>query len=262
MLNINILNCDCEIGLKNLADNSIDLIVTSPPYDNLRRYESDDSRLSFDKFQRIAKELTRVLKKGGVIVWIVADATIDGSETLTSFRQALFFKDVCGLMMHDTMIWQKPSPFTHKNRYISDFEYMFVFSKGKPKTANIIKDRKNKYVGTAIHGTVQAKNDGKLVKMNGIKKNRLVQPFGSRYNVWNISADTQNKTGHPAVFPVVLAHDHIITWSNKDDIVLDPFMGSGTTGVAALQTDRGFIGFEISSDYFEIAEKRINDALA
>ena len=256
---IQLTNCDCENGLKLCDTESVDLIVTSPPYDSLRQYDND-FMWSYDKFMNVALELSRVLKKGGILVWIVNDATVNGSETLTSFKQALFFKEECGLNVHDTMIWQKPSPFTHKNRYISDFEYMFVFSKGRPKTTNIIKDRPNKYAGTMIHGTLQQKNDGKLVEVNGKKKARIVQPFGARYNVWNISGNTQNKTGHPAVFPVNLVCDHIVSWSNEGDVVLDPFMGSGTTGVAAKRLNRNFIGFEISKRYFEIAKQQIDNA--
>ena len=148
---------DCLEGMKQMPDNSIDLTVTSPPYDNLRNY----NEFTWD-FENIAKELFRITKDGGVVVWIVGDATINGSETGTSFKQALYFKE-CGFSLHDTMIWHKISPFQHKNRYISSFEYMFVFSKGKPKTANIICDRKNKWAGTQIRGTERQAN-GKTKK--------------------------------------------------------------------------------------------------
>lgn len=147
---------DCLELMKNIPDGSIDLTVTSPPYDNLRTYNGNISQWSFEKFQEIAKELYRATADGGVVVWVVNDATIKGSETGTSFRQALWFKEI-GFNLHDTMIWEKISPFQHKNRYIQNFEYMFVLSKGKPKTANLIQDRKNKYSGTKIHGTDRQK---------------------------------------------------------------------------------------------------------
>lgn len=251
MLELNkIYNMDCFEGLKLLDDECIDLTVTSPPYDNLRTYNG----FSFD-FEGIAKELYRVTKRGGVVVWIVNDSTIKGSETGTSFKQALFFKEI-GFNLHDTMIWKKISPFQHKNRYISSFEYMFVFTKGIKKCANLIKDRKNVYGGTQIHGTERQKN-GRTKQLSEIQKSKMVKEFGSRLNVWEIEPNKNNESNHPAVFPEQLAHDHIVSWSNENEVVLDPFMGSGTTAKMALETGRKFIGFEISKEYCEIAEKRI-----
>lgn len=249
---------DCLALLKDIPDNSIDLTVTSPPYDNLRSYNDNISQWCFEKFQNIAKELYRVTKQGGVVVWIVNDSTIDGSETGSSFRQALFFKE-CGFNLHDTMIWQKISPFQHKNRYIQCFEYMFVFSKGKPKTANLICDRKNKWAGTQIHGT-ERQADGQTKALSTVQKSKKVKEYGARYNIWDIAPNKANKTGHPAVFPEQLASDHIISWSNPGDTILDPFMGSGTTGMACVNTDRNFIGMELDPQYFEIAKERITTA--
>ena len=248
---------DCLEVMKNIPNNSIDLVVTSPPYDNLRSYNGNIEQWCFDKFKKIANELFRVTKDGGVVVWIVGDSTIKGSETGSSFKQALYFKE-CGFNIHDTMIWQKISPFQHHNRYIPAFEYMFVFSKGKPKTANIIKDRKNKYANQKVHGTERQRN-GKTKPLSDVQKSKVVKEYGSRLNIWDISNEKKNKTGHPAVFPEQLAHDHIITWSNENEIVLDPFMGSGTTGVACINTNRKFVGIEIDDTYFETAKKRIEN---
>lgn len=245
-----IYNMDCVEGMKMLDDESIDLTVTSPPYDNLRTYNGFTWN-----FESVAQQLYRVTKEGGVVVWIVADSTINGSETGTSFKQALFFKE-CGFNLHDTMIWKKISPFQHKNRYIPSFEYMFVFSKGKPKTANLICDRKNKWAGVAMHGTERQKN-GKTKALSTVQKNKCVKEFGARYNIWDMPGDKNNKTGHPAVFPLNLAQDHILTWSNEGELVLDPFMGSGTTAVAAINFGRNYIGFEISDEYCRIANERI-----
>ena len=252
-MNLDYIECnDCVAGMRSLPDECIDLTVTSPPYDNLRKYNG----FSWD-FEAVAKELYRITKTGGVVVWVVGDATVKGSETGTSFKQALFFKE-CGFNLHDTMIWKKMSPFQHKNRYISSFEYMFVFAKGKPKTTNLIEDRKNKYGGDKIAGT-QRNADGTLKILSGAKNGRKIKEYGLRENVWEMPNQKNNKTGHPAVFPEQLVVDHILSWSNPDDIVLDPFMGSGTTAVAAIKTNRHFIGFELSEEYCEIAEKRMND---
>lgn len=257
-MNVNrIYNMDCVQGMKMLPDESVDLTVTSPPYDELRTYKG----FEWD-FEATARELYRVTKQGGVVVWIVNDATIKGSETGTSFKQALFFKE-CGFNLHDTMIWQKISPFTHKNRYIPCFEYMFVFSKGTPKTANLIRDRKNKYGGTQIHGTERLRN-GEMKNLSIKQKSKCVKEFGARFNIWDMPPNKNNKSGHPAVFPEKLAIDHILSWSNPGDIVLDPFIGSGTTAKAAVTTKRKYIGFEISQEYCDIASERLmevgNDA--
>jgi DNA modification methylase len=250
-------NDDCLKVLPTLPDNSIDLIITSPPYDNIRDYNNSSS-WNFKIFQDIAIQLNRILKKNGVIVWIVNDATINGSETGTSFKQALYFKEI-GLNIHDTMIWEKEtSPFQHNNRYINVFEYMFILSKGKPKTSTLIKDRKNKHGGTIIHGT-QRQKDGSLIphSRNGFK----IKEYGNRFNVWKINSEKANKTNHPAVFPLQLVLDHIKTWSNENDTVLDCFMGSGTTGIACKNLNRKFIGIEIDKSYFDIAKQRIEGTL-
>lgn len=243
---------DCLELMKNIPDGSIDLTVTSPPYDNLRTYNGNISQWSFEKFQEIAKELYRVTADGGVVVWVVGDATIKGSETGTSFRQALWFKE-CGFNLHDTMIWEKSSfsnPFP--NRYHQVFEYMFIFSKLKPKSFNPIEDRKNKHAGCVFSSTVR-EPDGTLHP----RSKKKINDYGKRFNVWKISEVKRNNSGHPAPFPEQLAKDHIISWSNPGDVVFDPFMGSGTTGKMAMINGRKFIGIELDSGYFEIAKKRI-----
>lgn len=242
---------DCLEVMKNIPDNSIDLVVTSPPYDDLRSYKG----YSF-KFEEIAKEIFRILKKGGVVVWVVNDATIKGSETGTSFKQALYFKEI-GFNLHDTMIWFKPNGFNFGSNYCykQSFEYMFVFSKGKPKTINFIKDIPSKMAGKKI-GSVRKHADGTIDKD---PRTYIQQKFKKRNNVWFINRPIENY-GHPAVFPKQIAQDHIISWSKEGDIVLDPFMGSGTTGVACIDTNRNFIGIELSEEYYNIAVRRINEA--
>lgn len=248
-------NMDCVMGMKQIPDNCIDCTVTSPPYDNLRSYNG----FSWD-FEATAKELYRVTKQGGVVVWIVADATIKGSETGTSFKQALYFKE-CGFNLHDTMIWEKPS-FTATGslavRYAPVFEYMFIFSKGKPKTFNPIKDKQNKHGGTKYGGTVR-QADGTTKPVSGI--GNKVSLYGQRHNIWKVApCMSRSERLHPAPFPEQLANDHIISWSNEGDIILDPFMGSGTTAKMAILNNRQYIGFEISKEYCEIAERRIAEA--
>lgn len=247
--------------MQSIEDNTVDLTVTSPPYDNLRTYDGNIDQWNFDKFKLIANELFRITKVGGVVVWIVADATINGSETGTSFRQALHFMD-CGFNLHDTMIWSKPS-FTAvgaiKTRYAQTFEYMFVFSKGKIKTFNALKDRKTTSLSKGKHGMIRQK-DGSLRPMSNVGKQ--YGEFGIRYNVWDMSPVMSNieRQGHPAQFPEQLANDHIISWSNEGDTVLDCFMGSGSTGVACVNTNRNFIGIELNENYFNIAKNRIDRA--
>lgn len=260
MTDIKLFHGDCLDVIKQLSDGSVDLTVTSPPYDNLRTYNGNISQWNFAKFQEIAKELFRVTAIGGVVVWVVADATVKGSETGTSFKQALWFVE-CGFNLFDTMIWQKPhcGGIGAMNRYENVFEYMFVFSKEKPKTTNIIKDKPNKHAGQIQHGSVR-KADGSTIKTTGYGK-RPISELGRRHNVWTLSPEKSNsKRCHPAQFPEALAHDHIISWSDPGGNVLDPFMGSGTTGVACRNTGRNFIGIEIDESYFNIAKNRIDAA--
>ena len=193
-------------------------------------------------------------------MWIVGDATVGGSETGSSFEQALYFKQT-GFNLHDTMIWKKEScAFPEQVRYYQNFEYMFIFSKGKPKTINLIADRPNKYAGMKVHGTFRNK-DGTTTDRSKTWKESVCKDYGVRFNVWEISTEKNNRTGHPAVFPLKLAEDHVLSWSNPNDICLDPFMGSGTTGIAAVRNHRNFIGIEIDSNYYEISKKRIATAI-
>lgn len=251
-----IVTGDCKELLKELPDGCIDLVVTSPPYDNLRDYKG----YSFE-FDPIAIELTRVIKTGGVIVWIVGDAVIDGSETGTSFRQALGFMEL-GLNLHDTMIWNKGS-FTATGslatRYASVFEYMFIFTKGKIGSFNPIKDKINKYRGSKLHGTIRTKNGKTDRRVTGDGK-KVIGKYGQRHNIWDIPNPGISGTVHPAIFPEKLARDHILSWSNPGDIVLDSMCGSGTTCKMAKEHGRQFIGFDISEEYCKIARKRVAGA--
>ena len=253
----NIFNGDCLNILSNLINQNIqvDAVITSPPYDNLRKY-NDSCTWNFDTFKNIAKKLYTILADGGVLVWVVGDQTIKGSESGTSFKQVLYFKEI-GFNLHDTMIWQKtnPMPKVKTKRYFDVFEYMFILSKGIPKTFNpILVDCK---LGGKIYNST-CKNmggeNGRTKKTFVLNKKRYAN------NIWQIAV-AQNKTGHPAVFPLQLAQDHIKSWTNVGDTVLDPFMGSGTTGIACKMLGRNFIGIEIDKNYFDIAEKRITEAL-
>ena len=254
---INKIICgDCLEVMKDIPDNSIDLTVTSPPYDNLRDYKG----YVFD-FESIAKELYRITKIGGVVVWVVGDATINGSETGTSFKQALYFKEI-GFNLHDTMIYGKDSsPYPSgilSNRYSQIFEYVFILSKGKPKTHNLIMDRKNNI--TTQTGSSYRQKDGTLKRV--IPK--PIKQYGVRGNIWYYSSGYQKSTKdkiayqHPAIFPEKLAQDHILSWSNENDLVLDPMCGSGTTCKMAKKTGRQYIGIDTTPEYCEIARKRVN----
>ena len=251
MIELNkIYNENCLDTMARMKDNFIDLTVTSPPYDNLRTYNG----YSFE-FKSIVKELYRVTKKGGVVVWVVGDATIKGSETGTSFKQALYAID-CGFNLHDTMIYKKKSCYAHdprNKRYKAYFEYMFIFSKGKPNTYNEIKDVPNKHAGKILKGTAGRDKNGNKRKLKEI----IIADFQARPNIWEIASSGKSK--HPAIFPKQLANDHIISWSNEGDLVYDCFMGSGTTAKMAIINNRTYIGSEISKDYCKIAEQRIKE---
>lgn len=251
-----------ESNLETMAkmpDNFIDLTVTSPPYDNLRRYKG----YSFP-FEDIAKELYRVTKKGGVVVWVVGDKTVNGSETGTSFKQALYFMQ-CGFLLNDTMIFEKknPLPTDKRNRYAQCFEYMFILSKGNPKTFNPLLEPTTGNRKTYKSSWGRDKNDkmiistGKEMKVSDFKQRRNIFSYGISLNV-----ATKDKIAfeHPAIFPEELASDHILSWSNENDLVYDPFMGSGTTAKMAIKNKRNWIGSEISEEYCSIIEQRVKTA--
>jgi site-specific DNA-methyltransferase (adenine-specific) len=252
---------DCLERMKGMNDCVIDLTVTSPPYDNLRTYNQDDWSWGEGDWKPIIRELYRVTAEGGVVVWIVGDATVNGSETGSSFKQALYAME-CGFRLHDTMIWNKgafSAVGALQTRYAPVFEYMVVLSKGRPKAFNPIKDKPNKHAGQVMTGNIR-QSDGSTRRMcgDGVK---LIAQNGQRHNVWMMPAKkSRQDTSHPAQFPESLAHDHIVSWSNEGDLVLDPFLGSGTTGVASINTNRNFIGIEIDPDYFSFAESRIDKA--
>jgi site-specific DNA-methyltransferase (adenine-specific) len=253
-----IYNMDCLDGMREIGDKTVDLTVTSPPYDNLREYKGYKG-YSLD-FVNLTHELFRITKVGGVVVWVVGDAIIDGSESGTSFKQALYFKEI-GFNLHDTMIYQKNCyPFPPSNRYFGVFEYMFVFSKNTPKTTNLIRVKtKNKEFNP--HSTNRQENGNTIVQKYECGKYSRIKDNIWKYDVgYNKSTKDEIAYDHPATFPEQLANDHIISWSNKGDLVMDPFMGSGTTAKMAIINERNFIGFEISKEYCDIANTRIKNA--
>lgn len=232
-----------------------DLILTSPPYDNLRDYGGH----SFD-FDRMADACVGALKEGGVLVWVVADATIDGSETGASFRQALGFMER-GLKLHDTMIYHKLGPpLTMKKRYIPCWEYMFVFASGEPETANLIADKENIHVGKRNPKVGQGRHRDNIHGRNG---HYVTAAIGRRTNIWTYKVGLHQSTKyrmaheHPAIFPLALARDHILTWTNPGDLVVDPMAGSGTTLRAAKDLGRHSIGIEIHDGYLPIITGRL-----
>lgn len=252
---------DCLEVMDNLINENVkvNLTVTSPPYDNLRNY-GNVSEWNFEIFKQIANKLYDITNDGGILVWIVGDATINGSETLSSFKQALYF-DSIGFKMHDTMIYEKnsssfPAKRTSK-RYTQIFEYMFVFVKGKiRKDITLLCDKPNKWAGHTNWGNnTQYNKDGNLIKTNNIKP---VPDFSLRNNIWKYNVGFNDKTGHPAVFPEKLAEDHILSWSVEGDIILDPFHGSGTTGKMAILNNRYYIGIEKNKEYFDNSIERFN----
>lgn len=254
-----IYNCDCLEGLKQIESNSIPLTVTSCPYDDIRSYQGT-CNWNFEIFKPIAEELYRVTKPGGIVVWVVGDAVVDGSETGSSFKQALYFKEI-GFKLHDTMIYEKnsssfPARLTSK-RYTQIFEYMFVFVKGKIRNdITLIADKRNKWAGWTNWGQKsQYDTEGNLNKVSNIKP---IPEFSLRNNIWKYNVSFNDKiVKHPAVFPEQLAEDCILSWSVEGDTVLDPFMGSGTTAKMALLNKRNYIGFELNEEYYNGILKRL-----
>ncbi len=257
-----IIQDDSIIAMQKIPDEFIDLTVTSPPYDDLRDYENH-LKWDYNVFKKIAKELYRVTKKGGVVVWVVGDKTNKGNKTLTSFKHGLYFQEI-GFNMYDVIIYEKAgSGPPHSKRYFNTFEYMFVLSKGKPKTVNLIKDKKNSCAGMTTYSAVtRREKDGTLTN----KGKKVINEYGIRTNIWRynngkgFSSKDKIAYKHPAIFPEKLVEDHIKSWSKEGDIVLDPFGGSGTTAKVSIQLNRNWIYIEKVEKYCKIAKQRIESA--
>lgn len=261
-------NESCLETMSKMPDNFIDCTVTSPPYDDIRNYNKKIKGLSDEfngysfPFEEIAKELFRVTKKGGVVVWVINDATHKGSETLNSFRQALFFKEV-GFRMHDTMIYRKLNPMPNSGkRYQQMFEYMFVLSKGSPKTTNIsLRERSNKCEDKR---TYRKKKFSRNKDGDFNENDYYVKEMVPDYNIWDFYVGWGNTTKddvafeHPAIFPEELAKRHIESWTNEGELIYDPFMGSGTTSKMSILSNRNYIGSELSEEYCIIESKRLS----
>ena len=253
---IKLMMGDCLERMKDIESGSVDLTVTSPPYEDMRKYNGNNDDWSELSWQFALKELYRTTKEGGVVVWVVGDKTKQGSESGVSFKQALYAMS-CGFSLHDTMIYEKAQAcFGSNNCYLQSFEYMFIFSKGKPKSINFIRDREN-VRGGKIESTVSSGMDSDGVSGDRIYKK--AQKLGKRKNIWKYGVGG-GSTGHPAVFPQALSDDHIKSWSNEGDTVLDCFMGSGTVGISCKNLNRSFIGIELDETYFNIAKDRIEKA--
>lgn len=247
-----IYNENCLITMQNMPDNYVDFVITSPPYDDIRNYNG----YQFE-FEKIAKELFRITKQGGIIIWVVADATINGSETGTSFKQALFFIEI-GFRLHDTMIYYKNNPMPQTgNEYHQHFEYMFAFSKGSPKTFNPITEP------TKYQGLANMKNRGQNGSLDYEKVERTKEKKVGNVFFYSVGGGISTKDkiayNHPAIFPEKLVADQIKTWTNENDLVYDPFMGSGTTAKIAHLLKRRWIGSEISEEYVKISEERLKE---
>lgn len=253
---------DSEEVLKKIQDNSIDATITSPPYDKLRTYSNSNDAWDFEKFQKIADQLYRVTKQGGIVAWVVGDSTINGGKTLSSFRQALYFQEI-GFKMYDVIIYEKTgSGPPHKNRYFNAFEYIFILSKGNPKTINLLKDKLNNWGGHKTYTEITRREaDGSLTK----KGQKTIAKYGTRTNVWKYKNGkgqaTRDKIAHqhPAIFPEKLVEDILKSWTEEGDIILDPFGGSGTTTKNAIIFNRQFIYIEQVKEYYELAKERLKD---
>lgn len=247
---------DCLDGMARMPGESVPLSVTSPPYGGLRTY---DGHSSFD-FLAVAKELYRVTMPGGVVVWVVQEQIIDGSESGETSRQRLAFADI-GFRLHHTMVMAKSGGHQHSsNRYGRALEYAIILSKGVPRYFCPFRDKPNKEAGR-MKTFKNRLPDGSFAPV----KHRMTPPFGIRPPVWtyatgrNVTAKEGYALDHPAVMPEKMAEDHILSWSKVGDLIFDPFAGSGTTLKMARLNYRNYLGFEVNPDYVEIARRRLRD---
>lgn len=254
---------NCIDTLRRMPDDLIDMTITSPPYDDLRDYKGYHFPV-----EEIAAGLFQKTKSGGVVIWVVGDRTLNGGETLTSFQHAITFQKA-GFKVHDTMIYAKnnPIPSDCGKRYRQCFEYMFCFSKGQPKTFNpITQTIKQEKAFKSFRITKVGRND--LAHDHVAPKERKVDNifyYGDTevfyYNVGTSSSKDKVAFDHPAIFPEQLVEDQIKTWTDAGDLVYDCFMGSGTSAKIAHLTGRNWLGSEVSADYINIAQRRLEQYL-
>jgi site-specific DNA-methyltransferase (adenine-specific) len=246
--------------MAGLDEDSIDLTVTSPPYDLLRLYDG----FTFD-LPGIVDQLYRVTRIGGAVAWIVCDASKNGAETGTSFAQVMEFQRQ-GWRLHDTMIYQKSGVSRPGNvRYHQAFEFMFVFSKGTKPKFRPLQDRANKTAGLKRNTKSMTKRDaaGNLTPRRVNHKTYITNPHGIRTNIWTYSTGPKQTAPddlwqqHPAVMPLDLAADHILSWGDPGDTVLDPLAGSGQVPIAADILGREWIAIDCSPRYCYLIEQRL-----
>ena len=245
MISCKLYQGDCLEVMKNIPKNSVDCIITSPPYDDLRDYNSTIN------YETLIHLFYNALNNGGIVVWNVDDRISTGSKTLSSFKQALLFKEI-GFNVNDIIIWKKtnPIPQLKRSHYQHSYEFMFVFSKGFPKTFNPILVNCSCAGKQLSSGKVASKNKKRKSKSITVNEQKIAS------DIWEFPI-CHNDTNHPAVFPLELPLLHIKSWTNENDTVLDPFMGSGTTGIACKMLNRNFIGIELDENYFKTAKERI-----
>ena len=253
---INSIICgDSAEVLKNFPDNSIDMVVTSPPYDGLRDYNG----FSLD-LHKIGKEIYRVLKDGGIAVMVIQDATKDFAKSLTSFRTIVDWCDNVGFRLFETVIYHKNGTegAWWKQRFRVDHEYMPIFMKGKKPQYFNKEPLKipSKHGGKVMSGSGNRRTDGTLSET----VRRPINTMKCRGTVWDyLMAGDKNplKRKHPAVFPDKIPYDCIQCFCPEGGLVLDPFIGCGSTAVMAKVLGRNYIGIDISREYCDLAEERI-----
>ena len=254
-----VYHADCARKLARMETASIDLIVSSPPYCMKRAYEAptDDINTFRQTHMAIFDHLYRVLKPGGSICWQigyhVSDACVVPLDYLVYdiFTKHSQVKPI-PLILRNRIIWTFGHGLNSHNRFSGRHETILWFSKGIPKTFNLDEVRvPQKYPGKRAY---------KGARKGELTGNSLGKNPSDVWDIPNVKANHCEKTEHPCQFPVAIPSRLSRALTTENDCVLDPFMGSGTTGVAAVLTKRNFIGIELNSDYVAIAKERIKQA--
>lgn len=248
---------DCVEGMKKIPDNSVDIVVTSPPYDGIRDYNG----FNFD-LHETGRGLIRILKEGGIVAMVIQDQTKNFGKTLTSFKTIIDWCDNIGFKLFECVIYRKHGSegAWWTNRFRVDHEYMPIFLKGeKPQYFN-----KENLKVPSIHGGKVMTGSGSR-RTDGKTNARVTRPINTmkcRGTIWNylMAGDKDPiKRQHPAPFPDQIPLDFIECFCPPGGVVLDPFMGSGSTAVAAKKLNRKYIGFDTSEEYIKIAHARLRN---
>lgn len=253
--------------MKQFSSESIDLIFTSPPYDTRRSYGGVDASNYNEWLKPILAEFQRILKPTGNLLFNIGNKW-QNWKSHTYVYDIPSLAESCRLRFIHDIIWKQGSGFALPIKMIDEYEHIYWFNTTEGQPTFYPDSLRHPYKKSSIQRykadfrNCRFVEDRLLGKWNGDYVHREPNPLGALpFNIIEMSAETENPYQHPAVFPMHLARYIISGWSKAGDVVLDPFVGSGTTIASAKELHRKWIGIDIKPEYCEMSQRRINDTV-